>query len=87
MHVEPDSGGQKPEFLHLDAQAEADTATHEIKTINKSGPKGGLGPCGLGSRVVAASHLPLLVHYLYISFMRSKWIFCHETIGISREFQ
>lgn len=30
-----EKSGQKPEFLHLDAQAEADKATHEIKEINK----------------------------------------------------
>ena len=35
------AGGEKPGFLHLDVHAEADTATHEIKTINQSGPKGG----------------------------------------------
>ena len=35
----PSPGGQKPEFLHLDGQAEADKATHGIKEINKSGPK------------------------------------------------
>ncbi|CAL1171339.1 unnamed protein product [Cladocopium goreaui] len=34
-----EKSGQKPEFLHLDGQAEADKATHEIKEINKSGPK------------------------------------------------
>jgi len=30
-----EKSGQKPEFLHLDGQAEADKATHEIKEINK----------------------------------------------------